>query len=118
MDGGNVPVKMTTIGQLTKQKVHNFVEYCRANLDLPEEACIQLAQLEGMGEVALIAALKSELYPYRNAVGERDAEALPPQFKSLAVQCLHSSTDEQCNMVWRYLELFCDIVDRMHAHHD
>ena len=35
MDGSNVSV-MVTVGQLTKQKVHNFVEYCKTNLDLPQ----------------------------------------------------------------------------------
>ena len=58
MDGSNVSV-MVTVGQLTKQKVHNFVEYCKTNLDLPQEVIDKLVQLDNMGEVALLAALKS-----------------------------------------------------------
>ena len=109
MDGSDVSV-MVTVGQLTKQKVHNFVEYCKTNLDLPHEVIEQLTRLDNMGEVALLAAFKSELLPHKQADTDRDENALC--FANLGLQdCMSSATEEQREKVWQYLNLFVEIAE-------
>ena len=109
MDGSNVSV-MVTVGQLTKQKVHNFVEYCKTNLDLPQEVVDQLTRLDNMGEVALLAAFKGELLPHKQAILNRDEHALC--FANLGLQdCMNSATEEQREKVWQYLNLFVEIAE-------
>ena len=109
MDSSNVSV-MVTVGQLTKQKVHNFVEYCKTNLDLPQEAIEKLTQLDNMSEIALLAAFKSELLPHKKAIVDRNEQALC--FANLGLQeCMSGATNEQRDKVWQYLNLFVEIAE-------
>ena len=95
---------MVTVGQLTKQKVHNFVEYCKDNLDLPQAVIDNLIQLDSMSEVALLAAFKSELLPHKKAIVDKNEQALC--FANLGLQeCMSSATAEQRDKVWQYLNL-------------
>ena len=109
MDGSNVSV-MVTVGQLTKQKTHNFVDYCKTNLDLPQTVIDKLNQLDNMSEIALLAAFKSELLPHKKAIVGRDESALC--FANLGLQeCMSSATAEQRDKVWQYLNLFIEIAE-------
>ena len=108
MERGDVSV-VVTVGQLAKEKCNNFVLFCEANLDLSQRESAKLKQLNALGEVALLAALKEELYPHRDAVRARDLEHLPTDFQELATTVMDEEDSTQ-DTIWRYLELFCDIL--------
>ena len=97
-----------SIGELTKEKFHNFVEYCVNEIGVPEAEANNLREAERQSATVLLTAIKEHISPHIESVRERRTEVLQQTFKMS-----HKMTAAQVERVCLDMELFHKLASQM-----
>ena len=90
-----------TIGEVTKQKFHNFVVFCGSIEHISQEAKGKLDDLDKQSAMILLSIFREYVSPHMEQIKQRDISAMAWCIPS-GVMLDHGQIDRLCN----YFELF------------
>lgn len=93
-----------SIGELTKEKFHNFVEYCVNEIGVTEKEAETLQDADKQSATILLTAIKQNISPHIDGIRARDKFVLHQTF-----QMRPTMTEAQVEKVCLYMELFHEL---------
>lgn len=93
-----------SIGDVTKEKFHNFVEFCINDVGVNEQEEATLRDADQQTATILLTAIKQNISPHIQAVRERDVKVLQE-----TLQMKPTMTRQQLEKVCLYMELFHEL---------
>ena len=99
---------MTSVGEITKQKFHNFVQFCVNDIGVSAEDEANLKHADSQSATILLTAFKENISPHIDAVKRREIEVLQQAMNMKA-----NLTPEQLERICLYMELFHELAQQL-----